>query len=116
MDLAKERFYGAKTEPIDEITVAASQPAGIYTWQLLDVAHGGTTDTYQVLADEHSDRDQLNTEAGAQPGGSTAPILGRCMGISSARAQCPWVWSNPTPTSSSISSGWSRSSANSKTA
>ncbi|STC68587.1 hypothetical protein [Corynebacterium pilosum] len=66
MDLAKERFYGAKTEPIDEITVAASQPAGIYTWQLLDVAHGGTTDTYQVLADEHSDRDQLNTEAGAQ--------------------------------------------------
>ncbi|WP_257183575.1 trehalose synthase [Corynebacterium cystitidis] len=66
MDISQERFYGAKTEPIDNITVTARADAGAYQWQLLEVSHGGVTDTYQVLVDEHLGRDALATEQGAQ--------------------------------------------------
>ncbi|SDL87645.1 maltokinase [Corynebacterium mycetoides] len=68
-DLSKERFYGAKSEPIDRVEVAASRPAGDFTWQLLDVTRGGATpvtDRYQVLLSEAADRDVLATDAGAQ--------------------------------------------------
>lgn len=64
MDLHQTRFYGAKSEPIDSQSVVASAPAGDFSWQLLAVEHGGTTDLYQVLTD--GDSDVLNTDEGAQ--------------------------------------------------
>lgn len=65
MDLLSTRFYGAKSEPIDSQTVAASAPADDFTWQILNVAHGDTRDLYQVLAND-ADEDALSTDAGAQ--------------------------------------------------
>lgn len=65
MDLQATRFYGAKSEPIDAQTVAASAPAGEFTWQIVEVTHGGQQDLYQVLGDA-SDADALHTAPGAQ--------------------------------------------------
>lgn len=71
-DLAATRFYGAKSEPIDSVTVRAQVPVATaddkfdeLCWQLLDVAHGGTRDCYQVLLNAALDADVLSTEAGA---------------------------------------------------
>lgn len=64
IDLRSQRFYRAKSEPIDAVEVAASAPAGDFEWQLLSVRHGGVTDTYQVLVDATS-ADALDTAAGA---------------------------------------------------
>lgn len=64
MKLENERFYGAKSEPIDRIDVIARESVGDFEWQLLHVAHGGVTDTYQVLTD--GERDVLATPEGAR--------------------------------------------------
>lgn len=66
IDISTERFYGAKSEPVDAVSVAAESPAGQFRWQLLDVTHGRTTDTYQVLTDPAGERDALGGEPGAQ--------------------------------------------------
>ncbi|QPK82822.1 trehalose synthase [Corynebacterium qintianiae] len=75
IDLNAERFYGAKSEAIDSVEVAASRELGDFTWQLLDVTHGiggtggtGTavTDRYQVLVSADGERDALATDDGAQ--------------------------------------------------
>ena len=65
-DIASERFYGAKSEPVDALTVTASAPAGDFGWQLVDVTHGAATDRYQLLLDPSGQRDVLATDAGAQ--------------------------------------------------
>ena len=45
-DLASQRFYGAKSDTIDAITVATARPIAVAgcgataQWQLLDVARG----------------------------------------------------------------------------
>ena len=57
-DLASQRFYGAKSDTIDAITVATARPIAVAgcgataQWQLLDVARGADSDTYQVLLAE----------------------------------------------------------------
>lgn len=70
IDISRERFYGAKSEAVDEVALAASAEMGSFTWQLLDVSHSGVTDRYQILVDGGADsvdqRDVLATEAGAQ--------------------------------------------------
>lgn len=64
IEIANERFYGAKSDPIDSIEVVAREPVEDFEWQLLDVTHGGVTDTYQVLTD--GERDVLATPGGAR--------------------------------------------------
>ncbi len=64
MKLENERFYGAKSEPIDNIDIVARERVGDFEWQLLDVTHGAVTDTYQVLTD--GERDVLATPEGAR--------------------------------------------------
>ena len=68
LDIASERFYGAKSEAIDSVEVLARADAGDFEWQVLAVAHGGVTDEYQVLVDASSDAtsDALGSAAGAQ--------------------------------------------------
>lgn len=82
-DIASQRFYGAKSDPIDDITVAASRTVagGSAQWQLLDVTHARTTDTYQVLLDAPGERtDILNTGAGAASYLEALPLLGEVHG------------------------------------
>ncbi|WKD57231.1 Maltokinase [Corynebacterium capitovis DSM 44611] len=64
IDLTRERFYGAKSEAIDDVRVLASSPAGGFVWQIVAVSHGGTVDEYQLLSDDT--RDALATDHGAQ--------------------------------------------------
>lgn len=64
MRIEKERFYGAKSEPVDAVAVRAREAVGPFEWQLLDVTHGGATDTYQVLTD--GEHDVLATSEGAR--------------------------------------------------
>ncbi|WP_175934628.1 trehalose synthase [Corynebacterium sp. Marseille-P4321] len=64
MRIEQERFYGAKSEPVDATEVVAREQVGEFEWQLLDVTHGDVTDTYQVLTD--GSRDVLATDAGAR--------------------------------------------------
>ncbi|WP_342318229.1 phosphotransferase [Corynebacterium mayonis] len=78
MDLSKERFYGAKSEAIDSVRLAARRQAGQFEWQLLDVTHNGTTDTYQVLVG--GERDVLSTPAGAQAYLDNAAVFGTLHG------------------------------------
>ncbi|AWB84479.1 phosphotransferase [Corynebacterium liangguodongii] len=78
IDLSKERFYGAKSEPIDSVEVASSRPMGDFEWQLLDVSHGGTVERYQVLVSD--ERDALATEAGASAYLSAVSHLGEVHG------------------------------------
>lgn len=68
LNIASERFYGAKSEPVDAVEVVAREDAGGFEWQVLAVTHGGVTDEYQVLVDATSgaDTDALSTPAGAQ--------------------------------------------------
>lgn len=63
-DISQERFYGAKSEPVDSVEVAAREEVGGFEWRILDVSHGGVTDAYQVLLG--GDADALATDAGAQ--------------------------------------------------
>lgn len=53
--LAAARFYGAKSEPIDDVEVVRSAPAVGHTHQLVRAHHGGTTSLYQVLLDAAGD-------------------------------------------------------------
>lgn len=64
MDISKERFYGAKSEPVDALHVVREAAADTYRWQIARVEHGGTHDHYQLLIDDTAD--QLATEPGAQ--------------------------------------------------
>lgn len=50
--LQSARFYGAKSEPIDSVTVMASAPAVGGRLEVLAVTHGEVTDYYQVLIDD----------------------------------------------------------------
>lgn len=80
-DIASQRFYGAKSEPVDAIDVAASHPVEDAQWQLLDVTHGDTTDTYQVLlGGADLDIDVLHTDAGATAYLAALPQLGQVHG------------------------------------
>lgn len=80
-DIASQRFYGAKSEPVDAIDVAATCPVEGAQWQLLDVTHGGVTDTYQVLLDGADfDTDVLHTDAGATAYLAALPQLGEVHG------------------------------------
>lgn len=80
-DIASQRFYGAKSEPVDAIDVAATCPDEGAQWQLLDVTHGGVTDTYQVLLDGADfDTDVLHTDAGATAYLAALPQLGEVHG------------------------------------
>lgn len=53
--LAEARFYGAKSEPIDAVTVLREAPAAGGTLLLLQVRHGSQEDLYQVLVDERGE-------------------------------------------------------------
>ncbi|OHF36819.1 trehalose synthase [Corynebacterium sp. HMSC074A01] len=80
-DIASQRFYGAKSEPVDAIDVAATCPVEGAQWQLLDVTHGGVTDTYQVLlGGADFDTDVLHTDAGATAYLAALPQLGEVHG------------------------------------
>lgn len=88
-DLASQRFYGAKSDTIDAITVATARPvavAGCGTtaqWQLLDVARGADSDTYQVLLAESASgetQDILSTDSGAAAYVAALPELGEVHG------------------------------------
>lgn len=80
-DIASQRFYGAKSEPVDAIKVVASRPVEDAQWQLLDVTHGTTTDTYQVLlGGTDLDTDVLHTDAGATAYLAALPQLGEVHG------------------------------------
>lgn len=67
IDLARERFYATKTQPILRTRVIDSQPAGDFEWQLVQITRGGGRDVYQVFVDTRAGgrRDALNTVAGA---------------------------------------------------
>ncbi|MGV0446612.1 trehalose synthase [Corynebacterium sanguinis] len=65
IDLTRERFYGAKSEAIDAVEVAASRELDEFSWQILHVTHGDVTDSYQVLVAPGAERDALATEEGA---------------------------------------------------
>ena len=65
IDLTRERFYGAKSEAIDAVEVAASLELDGFSWQILHVTHGDVTDSYQVLVAPGAERDALATEEGA---------------------------------------------------
>ncbi|AWB82422.1 hypothetical protein C3B44_08730 [Corynebacterium yudongzhengii] len=60
--LKNARFYGAKSEPIDDIETVASAPAVGGTLKIVAVTHGGVRDLYQVLVDEDG-RDVLGDDA-----------------------------------------------------
>lgn len=53
MDYAKllqgSRFYGAKSEAIDDVEVVDSAPVGTNSLEILKVTHNGQSDLYQVL-------------------------------------------------------------------
>lgn len=89
INLSEERFYGAKSEPIDSIEVAASREFGGFTWQLLDATHGTTTDRYQVLVPAGGRRDALATGAGAQAYLDNVAALGEVHGEVSGRSARP---------------------------
>lgn len=67
IDLARERFYATKSQPILHTEVIDAQPAGDFEWQLVRVERGGGRDVYQMLVDTRAGgrRDALNTVAGA---------------------------------------------------
>lgn len=50
--LADARFYGAKSEPIDDVRLIDSHPLRIGTLEILAVTHGDATDLYQVVVDD----------------------------------------------------------------
>ena len=79
-DIASQRFYGAKSEPVDAIKVVASRPVEDAQWKLLDVTHGTTTDTYQVLLNADLSTDVLHTDAGATAYLAALPQLGEVHG------------------------------------
>lgn len=62
--LASSRFYGAKSEAIDEVRPVKQAPAADGSLEILAVRHGGTTDYYQVLIDA-SGADILGEDATA---------------------------------------------------
>ncbi|SDR80149.1 hypothetical protein [Corynebacterium timonense] len=77
-DIARERFYGAKSEPVDSVEVAARAEAGEYEWRILDVTHGPVTDAYQVFL--RADSDALATQRGAQAYLDNLPRFGEVRG------------------------------------
>ena len=88
-DLASQRFYGAKSDTIDAITVATARPIAVAgcgataQWQLLDVARGADSDTYQVLLSESASgetQDILSTDSGATAYVAALPELGEVHG------------------------------------
>ncbi|MCQ4607433.1 phosphotransferase [Corynebacterium pseudogenitalium] len=72
IDIAAQRFYGAKSEPVDAIDVVAAEDVTSpttgehFTWQILAVHHGGTVDHYQVFVDATGTQDVLHTPEGAE--------------------------------------------------
>ncbi|WIM67114.1 phosphotransferase [Corynebacterium breve] len=89
MDLSQERFYGAKSEPIDSVDMERSCPTGVFQWQILRVAHGDTVDLYQVLYDETTDHDCLNSDDGAAAYLAHASSFGEIHGDFSGTAAEP---------------------------
>ena len=88
-DLASQRFYGAKSDTIDAITVATARPVAVpgcgttAQWQLLDVTRGADSDTYQVLLAESASgetQDILSTDSGATAYVAALPELGEVHG------------------------------------
>lgn len=88
-DLASQRFYGAKSDTIDAITVATARPVAVAgcgataKWQLLDVTRGADSDTYQVLLAESANgetQDILSTDSGATAYVAALPELGEVHG------------------------------------
>lgn len=62
--LMSARFYGAKSEPIDEVTVLREVPCGPFHWLIVNVRHGETQDLYQLLVNDAGE-DVLGTPEGA---------------------------------------------------
>lgn len=62
--LMNARFYGAKSEPIDDVTVLREAPCGPFHWLIVDVSHGGKNDLYQLVLNDDGD-DVLGTPEGA---------------------------------------------------
>jgi len=67
--LARSRFYGAKSEPIDAVDVVREAEVDGVRLLILRVHHGGTTDLYQVLVDA-ADNDVLHHPAVIRPYGA----------------------------------------------
>ncbi|MHA2789513.1 phosphotransferase [Corynebacterium sp. S7] len=76
--LAAERFYGAKSEPIDSVETVRSSPADEFEWRIVEVAHGRSRDLYQLLLDDSTDA--LSTTRGAQAYLSNAASFGEVHG------------------------------------
>ncbi|WP_018296072.1 phosphotransferase [Corynebacterium lubricantis] len=76
--LAAERFYGAKSEPIEDIETVRSAPAADFEWRVVDVAHGSSHDLYQLLLDDSADA--LSSERGAKAYLANAASFGEVHG------------------------------------
>lgn len=88
--LASSRFYGAKSEPIDSVSVADSAVAPGGRLQLWDVTHGGVTDRYQMFIDDSGadvlGRADVATEYGQLLAAGIAPGMGTVHGSVPIRA------------------------------
>jgi len=67
--LARSRFYGAKSEPIDAVDVVREAEVDGVRLLILRVHHGGRSDLYQVLVDA-ADNDVLHHPAVIRPYGA----------------------------------------------
>lgn len=78
IDITGARFFGSKAATVTATRVAAQEPVGEYTWQLIDVTTDRGTETYQVLVD--GDTDVLHTDAGATAYVANVGTLGEVHG------------------------------------
>lgn len=62
-DITKERFFGSKARQVASASVAKQQALGRYSWQLIRVDFGESSELYQVLLDGNADA--LSTQEGA---------------------------------------------------
>lgn len=87
--LTRSRFYGAKSEPIDTVTVVESAPAPGGRLELWEVTHGQVTDTYQMLVDDSGEdvlgREDVATEYGRLLARGEAPGFGTVHGTAPLR-------------------------------
>lgn len=87
--LARSRFYGAKSEPIDSVSVAESAAVPGGRLELWNVTHGRVSDTYQMLVDDSGEdvlgRADVATEYGRLLARGEAPGLGTLHGSAPIR-------------------------------
>lgn len=98
-DITRARFFGSKAAAVAGTEVVAERQVGDFSWQLLKVDLGGTTETYQVLlggseastADttDALSTDALSTDAGATAYAAALPELGEVHGELRAGAATP---------------------------